>query len=243
MRINRAQRVKSAIHVSSVVAGLVLLAAQSPVQAALITSGFTYSVASACGGGVGSVSTGDHFHSNTGGSFGNPAGLAEVGEFSGSDCEEVRGLSEYNLAGLSSGSAFVTFEVYQAGGLFPGSNDFPFDGTIEVKAYEGNNVEDISDFQALSLGTVGDFATSSLVVGNTLSFDISSIFNSAIADGFSSLGMRLEAVTDPNGGAWVFNDFRLTSTDDSTSVSVPEPATLGLLGLGLAVIGFKRCKR
>jgi hypothetical protein len=73
---------------------------------------------------------GTHYHSNTGGSFGNPAGKAEVGRFLS---EAVRGLSEYNLTGLGTVlDAFVSFKVFKAGGLFNGTNDFPFNGPIQI---------------------------------------------------------------------------------------------------------------
>jgi hypothetical protein len=85
---------------------------------------------------------------------------------------------------------------------------------------------------------VGNFLTDVLVVGNTLSFDITSIFNTAISNGDSSLGMRLAATTDPDGGAWVFNNFRLTSSDETTAV--PAPVTLALLGLGLGALPLRR---
>jgi len=46
--------------------------------------------------------------------------------------------------------------------------------------------------------------------------------------------MRLQMATwtIENRGAWTFDNFRLTTTDDS-SAKVPEPATLLLLGAGL----------
>ena len=225
-------------NITSIAASAVFLAMSNISQSALITPGFTFSSASDCVGGVGSAITGSHFHSSTGGDFGNPAGLAEVGEFGGDDCEEVRGLSEYDLAGLVTGPAFVTFTVFQAGGLFPGSNDFPWDGTIEIDAYTGNNLEDVSDFEAASTGIVSSFTTTGLFVGNTLSFNITSIFDAAIGNGDAALGIRLAAITDPEAGAWGFNDFRLTSTDMTTNV--PVPATLVLLAMGFGVMLIRR---
>jgi hypothetical protein len=204
-------------------------------QAATITDGFTFSVAS----GSGNTSIGDHFHSNTGGSFGNPAGKAEVGRFGS---EGVRGLSEYNLTGLgAASSAFVTFNVFKAGGLFTGTNDFPFTGTIKVDGYAGNNAEDISDYQAPSIGAVGSFGTAGLAVGGVLSFDITALFNAALANGDTSLGIRLIADPLNDRGAWTFDTFRLT-TDNQTSV-VPVPAGLPLMLTGLVVLGYRSVRR
>jgi hypothetical protein len=217
----------------------VTLVAAGAVHAATITPGFTFAVASSSS----DQTTGTHFHSNTGGSFGNPAGKAEVGRFGS---EEVRGLSEYNLTGLvNSASAFVTFNVFKAGGLFTGTNDTPFDGTISVFAYAGDNAEDISDYQAASIGNVGGFATAGLAVGDVLSFDITSIFNAAIAGSSTSLGIRLAAVPlNPNSQAWTFDTFRLTSDDQSTNPRVvPLPAGLPLMLGGLGLLGYGGYRR
>jgi len=205
----------------------------SMATAAVITPGFTFSVADAFTGAAG---VGTHFHSNTGGSFGNPAGLAEVGRLGD---EEVRGLSEYNLTGLAvAPTAFVTFQVNQLGGLFGQANGT---FTIAINAYTGNNTENLSDFQAASTGAVGSFSTSGLVVGNTLSFDITGIYNTAIGLGNTSLGIRLaqSPLLAPNQ-AIVFNNFRLT-TDDQSNNRVPESGgTLPLLLSCLAVVAFLR---
>lgn len=223
---------------SIAVGSTLALLAGSTAWAATITNGFTYSVADAFTGGAG---VGTHFHSNTGGAFGNPAGLAEVGRLSS---EEVRGLSEYNLTGLGAAlTAFVTFDVHQLGGLFGQAN---YAGPISVVAYSGNNSEDLSDFQAAVTQVVGSFSSAGLGLTDVISFDITSLFNTAIGNGDTSLGIRLQM--NPLIGdnvAIVFNDFRLT-TDNQGTINpgrIPEPATLALAGLallGAATAGRRR---
>lgn len=230
-----------------IAAAALALGAGTCAQAALITNGFTFAVAS----GSSDQNTGNHFHSSSGGDFGNPAGKAEVGRFS---TEEVRGLSEYDLTGLvTSAAAFVTFDIYKAGGLFDTTNGTPFTGTILVDAYLGNNSENESDYQAASLGSVGSFAVSpgTLTVGDIFSFDITSLFNTAITNGDNSLGIRLrEDRTGAEYGrsfAWTFDSFRLTSDNACTGTgctgggsTVPEPGTLALVALGLLGAGALR---
>jgi len=217
---------KVIVRVAAVVAAVIALSGAA--WASTITPGLTFSVATASDG-----STGTHFHSNTGG---NPAGKAEVGNFGGP--ETVAGLSEYNLTGLSAASnAFVTFDVFSLSGLF-GQNSFQ--GNINVSAYQGNNLEDFSDFQAPSIGSVGSFSTIGLTTSDTISLDITSIFNAAITANSSSLGIRLLA-SAPNGAAMTFDNFRLTST--VPTVAVPGPiAGAGLPGL-LALGAFLWARR
>ncbi len=206
----------------------------SAAIAVTITDGLTFAIASGS-----NTSVGTHFHSNSGGIFGNPPGKAEVGRFVN---EEVRGLSEFDLTGLgNASSATASFNVFNDGGLFAGTNDFPFDGTILIETYSGNNAEDIADYQAPAIDVVGSFSTAALLVGDLLSFDVTSIYNDAIDNSLSSLGLRLRA--DPlnnDGGAWTFDTFRLT-TDDATAVS--EPNVLALLGVGLLGLGLFRSRR
>ena len=208
-------------------------------NASLITTGFTFAVASGSDNSVG-----NHYHSSTGGDFGNPSGKAEVGSFFD---EEVRGLSEYDIFGLStSSSAFVTFNVFTLGGLFSGVNDFPFSGTIDVVAYLGNNAEDLADYQAPVLQMLGSFSTAALFVGETISFDVTSVFNSLVNQSAQSLGIRLQIAsgTSTGGGAFVFDTFRLTTDDQSsTPRNVSEPTSVALLGLALIAAGFRRRNR
>jgi len=209
-----------------------------------ITDGFTFAVASSSS----DQSIGTHFHSNTGGSFGNPAGMAEVGRFG---TEEVRGLSEYNISTLTPvASAFVTFDVNRLGGLFMGTNDFPFTGTIQIVAYVGNNTEDVSDYQAASFATIGTFSTVGLAVGNTLSFPITAALNTAIGNSNTSFGIRLAAVPlNTNGGALTFNNFRLTADSQCTvpggcgeppvtGTAIPTLSEWALLLMGLVLGGL-----
>ncbi|MGM3308006.1 hypothetical protein ACSQ6I_18860 [Anabaena sp. WFMT] len=215
----------SAIATGSVALAVVAsfsLASPSPVKAAIITPGLAFSVSS----GPDPNGFGIYFSSSTSNPFGNPAGKNEVGNFFN---EDIRGLSEYNLTGLTSAaSALINFDVFQKGGLFPAINGFPFTGNIQLVSYIGNNAENLYDYQAPSIGTVGTFSTASLAVGDTLSFDVTSIFNSAISNGFSSLGIRLQvdSGTDPEGGAWTFDNFRLTTVPVKVPESSPTSALL-----------------
>jgi len=204
-------------------------------SAGVITEGFTFSVASAGG----DHSRGTHYHSSTGGVYGDPSGKAEVGSYAS---EEVRGLSEYNLAGLGMlDSVFVTFNTYSAGGLSAGVNDEPWTGTINVYAYQGNTRESVTAYEALPIAFAGALSTSGLVEGGIVSMHITSIFNSAIGGGLASLGIRLERAGNvPSySGAWTFDTFRLTSDDQSTAFT-PEPHTYLLTAAGLAGLALAR---
>ncbi|MBD2361098.1 hypothetical protein H6G36_07880 [Anabaena minutissima FACHB-250] len=189
------------------------LTSPSPVKAATI-QGLAFSVSS----GPDPNGYGIYFSSSTSNPFGNPPSKNEVGSYYN---EDIRGLSEYNLAGLSTTSlATVSFNVFQPGGLFPAQNDFPFRGNVKVLSYLGNNDENLYDYQAPSIATIGTFSTANLAAGDTLKIDVTSIFNNAINNGFSSLGIRLQVDdgTNPDGGAWTFDSFRLTTVPETNSV-------------------------
>lgn len=216
-------------------AALPLLAGAA--QASTITPGFTFTVANSSTTSF----QGTHYHSSTGGDFGNPAGKAEVGSYFQ---EQARGLSEFNLAGLTTaGPAYVTFNVFSLGGLFQDEGTgLPGNFKIDVYSYAGNNQEDRSDYQKTSSGFLGSFSTAGRFVGETLSFDVNSILDAAIANGDASLGIRLQPTTYVNNGpAITFDNFRLTSDKQGGGNEVPSP--LPVLGASAAYSFSRKLRR
>jgi hypothetical protein len=153
----------------------------------------------------------------------------EVGDFRG--FEEERGVVEFDLAGQDApGTATLSFTL----AFFFGT---AFD--IDLFAYQGNNQVDVSDYGAPSLGYIGRVSSSQLVLGNLLSFDVTSVFTDALLNG--ALGIRLQAAGFPGTDDRdpVFESFRI----DTTPAPVPEPATLFLFGAGAASLLARRRRK
>lgn len=170
--------------------------------------------------------------------------VAEVGGFFGD--EEVRGVSEFNLVGQPvATSATVVFDVFDLtsaglnvtplGGLF---GQEVLDGSVNVFAYRGNNVEEVSDYAGNLIQTdpLLTLDVASLSAGQTISIPVTDIYNDLIADladnpetAAQALGIRLQTTSNlPDSlseGAIAFHNFRLQV--------VPEPNCLPLLWLAL----------
>ena len=168
--------------------------------------------------------SGNHFH-------GTMVNAGEMG------VEDERGLVEFDLTAWGA-LATVTlmfdnapFQTCCPAGVTGGSY------VIGVFSYTGNNAVTFSDFD--TSGTLlGSFSTAGLTVGTPFSFDVTAAFN---AHAGGSLGIRLAAVSEPGQTSYTFNNFRL---DTNPVTPVPEPATMLLLGTGLAAaaVRSRRCR-
>jgi PEP-CTERM motif-containing protein len=192
------------------VATLGVVFISSPALASSILPSFTGSIAP--NGSAWPALTGHHSH-------GTMVNAGEMG------VEEERGIVEFNLAAESPAASvlltfnnapYVTCCVGTTGGTY----------TIGVFAYVGNNAFDLSDFQAPGV-LLGTFSTAGLAVGTPFSFDVTAAFN---ANAGGNLGIRLQALSEPSQTSYTFNSFAL----GTTPAAVPEPATMLMLGTGLA---------
>jgi hypothetical protein len=206
------------LHAAALASALTVVASM-PVAAQTLP-GLTFSVAS----DPNNFGVGSFFRSNG-------TGIAEVGSFNGGI---VRALSEFNVTGQGTTSqATLSFRVNSVGGL---SGQPATQFNYNLGAYQGNNFANISDFSISEFQPIGSFRPDVLSVGQTLSFNVTNIFNNFVSIGnLNSLGFRLAPVSDPAGGAYTFNNFQLTL--GSAATTVPEPATVARVGSGLLVVG------
>lgn len=173
------------------------------------------------------VANGSHTHSNDG-------GFAGVGYWFS---EESRAVVEFDASSIiGNNTGILSFDLSTPGGLCCGQNQ-NYLGDFNVYAFVGNGAVSDGDY-FLTNTLLGTSSALGLSVGDTTSIDISAFLTT-----FN--GNNLGVVFDPLGAnsgnlaqETVFNNFQIYSVS-----SVPEPATLVLLGLGLAGIGFSRKKK
>ncbi|MEZ0267878.1 MAG: hypothetical protein ACAI43_24395 [Phycisphaerae bacterium] len=191
-------------------------------RAATVVNGLTVGIANSGG------ANGTHFHST--------GGDAEVGSYF--TFETVRGTSEFDLTGVVAGTATMTFDLKNFGNY----GQTKFNGQINVLAYQGDNANANSDFQAASFASGPSFNTTALIVGDTVTLDVTAILAQALTNGYTSLGFRLEAVNPGDHHAVLFNNFQLTVADPVAPQpnGVPLPAAVWAgLALGGAVFARK----
>jgi hypothetical protein len=110
----------------------------------------------------------------------------------------------------------------------------------EISLYVGSDSDGLITTADRNMGALAD--TFVFSGGETFDFDITSLVNSALLSG-QYVAARFEVTAAPGSlTSYHGGNFLVPSMIFETS-SVPEPASIVLLGLGLAGIGFSRKKK
>lgn len=213
---------KSGIHAPSGAGVEASLEPRSRTEAIALVGGNEFSVASETPGGWPDAMP-HHYHSDDSDTYSTGTDWMEVGECcDDGNFEEVRGMVEFDLSGaFTADSARVEVQVSKLGGLWDqiGPGDF----TIEVYTYQGNNAEDISDYN-IAATLLTSFGTSGLSVAQVLQFDVTAAFNAAVGAADTSFGVRLQAASEPNDAAVVFGNAALIMAINPLPPYTPAPA-------------------
>lgn len=213
---------------------------RSRIEAIALVAGNEFTVASETPGGW-PDDIPHHWHSDDGDTYGTGTDWMEVGECcDDGNFEETRGMAEFDLSGASTAdSATVEVQVAQLGGLWGQTG--PGDFTIEVYVYQGNNSEDISDYN-IAATLLTSFGTSGLSLGQVLQFDVTAAFNAAVDAADISLGVRFQAASEPDDAAVVFGDAVLIMATDppqpfTPAAPIPTGTPTGFLFMLLVMLG------
>jgi hypothetical protein len=152
----------------------------------------------------------------------------------GYQAEWVAARSEFDLAGEQTASSVVLSFVLTS--VSRPEEQLGTAAFMPVRAYIGDNTASLSDFTPTWTGDIGSVDFGTLAVGSVLSFDVTSLFNAAVARGDAAFGVGIDNRTVPDSFA-SFNDFSLAVT------AVPEPGTCALMFAGLFAVGFATRQR
>lgn len=173
-------------------------------------------------------------------------GAATNGNFGNTEFES--GFAELNLAGLSySTSAVLSFRYASCfiyGSRCRSDLGGPAAGVATFTEYVGDNVASTSDYPSFGVGTIGSLNLEGTSTNIGLSYDVTSLYNTAIGRGDAAFGVH---VTIPGGyfGSAPINEFVTFDNFALTVSPIPEPSTYVLMisGLGAVVASLRRRRR
>jgi len=185
----------------------------------------------------------DHDYDLVPGKLYGTVALGDASVFTAGLGEWSVGFSEFNLAGMKASDSVVL--KFDAGTTWAYQGDvIPAFGNLALTEYVGNNVASVSDYgTSTSVGSIGSFQIESRAPGDQLSFDVTNLYNAAIARGDAAFGVRFNI---PTGGTfWGGSLFGEANYNNMslTVAAVPEASTWALMLGGLALIGFAKRRR
>ena len=133
--------------------------------------------------------------------------------------------SEFDLSGQQNAAAVIL--SFTLTGTTRPPNQQGTAGTMPVRAYIGDDMAEVSDFIPTWTGDIGTADFGGLPTGTVLTYDVTALFNAALARGDAAFGVGIDSRVIPDSFA-TYADFTLSVS------AVPEPATSALLLAGLA---------
>ncbi|MBK1830318.1 PEP-CTERM sorting domain-containing protein [Verrucomicrobiaceae bacterium R5-34] len=161
-------------------------------------------------------------------------GSMRIGDEDGDGATDQRGVTEFIITGQPTTTS-ASLEFDQTGILLGGSFD------IIIEAYQANGAIDvIADYSSPSTGTVATFSSTDYERGDTgISFDVTDIYNAAIANGDTAIGFRFKLVDESPAIQQV-----VTYGNSVLNITtVPEPSSTLCITLGAGLLLLRRNRK